>query len=684
MLRIFTFLLLCVNVSALVTKQNEGHGLEKVIKLLEGLKGEVQQEKKAADEQQYEYKMFCAKQSLEKANAIKNSDDLIKRLEAELAELNSEMKKQDHLRLDARDHVHMATDDLEHVNHYLARKQEHFEEDAATVKEAITACEKVIKVLRDSKQNMKGAKLDLFAEKVLNAVSNSSTIDLSKHQMEKVTSLIQNPPHAYAYQSNEIISLFEGFMDSFKTELQDATTIYLDNKKRGENEKGHVTKLLSSYENDLSEATVALKEATASHEKKDGQRLEEVRFRKADTQFKDELDKECEARATQHKNNQATRTAELEALGSAIETLAKKSDTYGSTSHSSRYGLVETETSFLQLKKSVTSKTVLRAENAVNYIQNEAKNLDSPVLSMIALTFQHRIAMGKDVFKVIRERLQNLVDNLNAQLQKEADTNTFCTEQRSKIDKDIADSTSAIVSENEKLAQANKDIRQFSYSKKLNEDELAAIRASEKKRSELFDKELSDLKTLIATNEEGLAATKEALTTLKGFYGFVQESGDNSSINAKDRDGNNRLSIQPSDNPGSYKGSHKKATGILGMIEVIIGDFNSSVKAFKNEQNELEQNNRDALDAFTQAETATDSALNKAKSNLSGAQSDKNNAEDELVNQEEKLSDAEALKAKIYDICYTTGQDKDKQTKLRAQEVAVLKRAYEILDAASL
>merc|ERR1719482_2434865 len=134
---------------------------------------------------------------------------------------------------------------------------------------------------------------------------------------------------------------------------------------------------------------------------------------------------------------------------------------------------------------------------------------------------------------------------------------------------------------------------------------IADLNAALKEATDLRNQESDENKNTVATAEEGKAGTELASKLLKDFYAaaggssFVQYVPPNS-----DREGKTFGDKAPDifDNSG-YKGQQTGSKGIVGMLEVILSDFERTIDT--TNQNEADaQAEFEAFEADTKSDVA--------------------------------------------------------------------------------
>merc|ERR1719326_901167 len=135
--------------------------MEQVVQLLKDLSAKVTAEGKEDAASYDKYACFCKEQASDKLYAIEKSEAkikdlkaLIEKLDGEIAELNAEIQK--------------LSKKISALEKEIKEKTEKREKEHAVylvkandMDEAISACERAIEALRDSKKKLKGAKLNL-------------------------------------------------------------------------------------------------------------------------------------------------------------------------------------------------------------------------------------------------------------------------------------------------------------------------------------------------------------------------------------------------------------------------------------------------------------------------------------------------------------------------------------------
>jgi hypothetical protein len=293
--------------------------------------------------------------------------------------------------------------------------------------------------------------------------------------------------------------------------------------------------------------------------------------------------------------------------------------------------------------------------------------LKSPVLSTLAMK------VSEDPFKKIKGLIQELIERLLQEEADEADKKGWC-------DKEIA------------AAQKDRDYRLRDVDDLHTQTESLNARKGEltKTKAEL-EKALEELKADLATqtanraeekaeNEqtvkdagEGEAAVDQAIDILSHFYGAAAKATVLAQQSPDDEAPDTGFD-------GAYTGSQSASTGIMGMLEVIKGDFARTIKetnaAEKQAQQDFIEFERETKMSITTKETGldhTDRELTETNDAIS-------TAGDELRTQQGLLDAAVETWEKLIPGCIADpGMSYEERVQRRNAEVQALKDAYCIL-----
>merc|ERR1740116_499953 len=235
--------------------------------------------------------------------------------------------------------------------------------------------------------------------------------------------------------------------------------------------------------------------------------------------------------------------------------------------------LTSAPVSFLQsqtvsLRGSAHSKASA-ASQVEDLLMRSATKLRSPFLSVAAL----KVHAAEDHFVKVRQIIKDLIAHLEAQASAEESHKTFCDREISRAvdnrDREVGiaeDLETQIEVKVTTKAQLKSDVAELSK-------QIAANKKALHEATQLRQEESEDNSKTIADAGTGKAAVNFAIETLKDFYdnAFLQRSSyvpPNS-----DREGLTVGDRAPEVFSTQYHGSQEASTGIIGILEVILSDF---------------------------------------------------------------------------------------------------------------
>jgi predicted nucleic acid-binding Zn-ribbon protein len=312
-----------------------------------------------------------------------------------------------------------------------------------------------------------------------------------------------------------------------------------------------------------------------------------------------------------------------------------------------------------------------RKRRVLQTLAQKGRKMGSAMLMATALQ------LGPDPFKKVKDLIQSLIEKILQQMADEAGHKGFCDTElgKSKTSRDFElEKTQKLSAELEKLEVTKETLEQ---SIETLTQELEDLNEALEKAIKMRDEEKEANAQTIKDSTEGLAAIKEAIQILKDFYKGAAKALLQTGSKASPIDegaGTGELA------GGSYKGKQKQGESIIGMLEVIVSDFERSItetgaaedashKSFVNFDRESKGSISAKETGKAQAETdlkETDMAIAEGMANLSGSQ---------------KLLD-DALKAieELVPACIDTGMSYEERVAKREEEIEALKTAVCQLD----
>merc|ERR1719359_1955855 len=321
----------------------------------------------------------------------------------------------------------------------------------------------------------------------------------------------------------------------------------------------------------------------------------------------------------------------------------------------------------LQKARGQTLSAEVRTEKVLSLLVTEGKRLNSVMLNSLAMKIK------ADPFKKVKDLIQKLIERLISEATAEATKKGFCDLELHKAEKNRNHRWSDVKRLNAELAaleakqdELEEEIEELATSlKELN----AALEEATKLRADSKAENMQTLKDAKA----GLTATSEALLILKVFYKQAAKGKVLLQASPIEEDDTGAES-------GAYKGKQDSAKAILGLLEVIVSDFQRTIKTTQAQEDqssaEFIKFDRVSKADIGGKETKTEldeQDLATTKTTITEKMKDLQTNQD-LV--DKALEELEELKP----MCIDTGMSYEERVEKREEEIDALKHAVCILD----
>merc|ERR1719271_2118484 len=215
--------------------------------------------------------------------------------------------------------------------------------------------------------------------------------------------------------------------------------------------------------------------------------------------------------------------------------------------------------------------------------------------------------------------------------------------------------------------------------------ELADLNDALSKTTKMRAEEKAENEETLEKAKEGLAATKDAYEVLESFY--KKSAKATAELVQIRKVSLLQLKASPIDEDapdsgmgGAYKGNQQKAGGILAMLDVIISDFERTLKV-------TAQDEKQALAEFTSFKKSTDTSIASKESQKTNDESmlkstDNQITEDmsSLEKHQKMLDDTLKELEDLKPACVDTGMSYEERVQKRKDEIEALKKALCELD----
>jgi len=641
--------------------------IEKVTELLKGLQAKVAEEGKKEAAAYDKFACFCKEQADEKLYAIEKSDALIaklteeiKSLDADIAELNGDISKlsQKASKLEKKIEADAKARAKEHAK-YLVKAQD--------LNEAIGACTAAIAAMKDAKSGLKDAKVN-FAQVQSRLMATVSRQKLPSETVALVEKLSQPK---YQFQGNDIIATLEDLLADFKEMKKNLDQDEFDLKSVFDEEALGDSNQLKFTNKEKDEKAALAEEKTEEVMNKREDNDQEKKDRAADQAFMDVLTKDCEEKATLFDQRSKTRADELTAMTDAIKALEE--------GVKPNEGANKKLVGFIQIRQVGTLQQ--ESQHAIKRVEELLQEAAATQGSAVLRGAAARVELSQDHFVKVRGLIKDLIQRLKDDAAAEAEQKGFCDKamkeaitnrDEGKGKQETADSKkTTLTALSEELTNSIADLTQEIAENKKAINEASELRAGEK----------ADNEVTLDQAEQGKDATNMALTVLSDFYknAFMQTGSKYVPPNS-DREGNTVGDLAPEVFDDKYHGAQGEAKGIIGILEVIVSDFERSIK-------KVTEDEKSAQEAFEKFEKETNEDCDAMQKTIDEKEGKLKEAKADIVEQIQAYKDATELfesgeqkLEELHATCVAGEETWEERAAARKKEIEALKEAQTVLD----
>jgi len=628
--------------------------VQKVIELLDDLKGKVQGDLAAEETMMGEYSKWCDEESNEKEDAITSGKRTINDLaasindaSASIAELSTEVEELAGKISTAEQELSSATSIREGENKDFMATEGELTETIDSLSRASAVLGRGQSFLQQKGDQDSMKKLTSSLEAIIEA--NWVTSD----QKAKVQSLLQSQDQdgdedlslqpqatAAAYSSQG-----GGILDTLKDMREKAEGTLSDARKEEMKAQHAYAMLKQSLETELKTMKKRMGEAStekaATEEALNAAQEKKTATEKtvaSDEAYLKELNQSCSAKAAEWAQRQKTAAEEVATIEKAKEILA------------------DGVKAFLQ----VSSKTHLhsrdsRRDQVVDVLRKLSREHRGYALSQLA------VRATSDTFGKVKGLIEDMITRLETEAAQEADAKSFCDTETSKSKAKQADLTAKMDTHNVRIEKATANIDELKVQSKKLQEEIAEMDATQAEATSLRQEEHAAYLKASKDYKDSATAVANAMQVLQDYYAsgsFVQ------------------VSQAP-----EFGGAKTDVAGtIVSMLEVAESDFSRLLAESEAEESAA----KEAYDKLVQ-----DNAVSRAakQTEVKGNEAEVKQLNAALLNYKEdhattgkELDSVLAYLDKLKPQCETKVMSYAERKAKREQEIEGLKEALSILE----
>merc|ERR1719258_740953 len=426
----------------------------------------------------------------------------------------------------------------------------------------------------------------------------------------------------YEFQSGGVVEMLGKLEDKFRGELHDLEKAEI---LAGQEFTLQIQELVNQIElaTDESEMKTKKKAERAQDEAEAKGDLATTQSDVAtDSKYLKDLVTECDSKAKAYENRQMLRKEELVAVNKAIEIMSSDDVTGSGEKYLPQFVQMKSKTKPHSMSLLRASSDSPIRKKLVSFLSAQAKSMKSKILLKI-------LAVATEgPFDKVKKMIKDLIVKLMEEATEETEHKGCCdTEMGSnkQTREDKAEAVSTLTANGEeltaKISKLSNKIAELSDS--ISEIDAAVAEATSLRESE----KVKNAKT-IEDSKIAQVAVAKALTVLQEFY--AKASTATSLMQTKHKTKQDPASDAPATFDKPYTGMGGSNTGIVGMLEVIQGDF----ARLESETTTAESAADEEYTRFTD-----DSSEDKAVKNtdLENSEKDKSVAEADLTTTKKTL-----------------------------------------------
>lgn len=562
----------------------------------------------------------------------------------------------------------------------------------------------------------------LMAEVLNGKTAQKATAALAALQESKEIPTGDLPTETYSFHSGDIITTLEDLKTEFKSQKDTLDKAEVDAKQTYHTAVQDQEKIIGEKQTRLTELkdlkaekTAAIAEASTDLTAVSAQILD-------DQKYLSEVSAQCEAKATLWDQRTTLRANEIQALSQATTILTEIMNDDGSEEAL----LQEKPTSFVQVKqrtqkpnqlvlRAMRAKTVAQAAEVhahehsqadaakqavvaggkrlrssagakalkvASLLRSESKKLDSKELMILS------VKAAEDPFAKVKQLIQDLIERLLKEAAEEANHKGWCDGELAAATDSRDQGAAEIKKANEKMGLGEARKAKLSELLATVETEMDDVKSALNHTEVMREQEKEQNAATISEAEQGRDAVNEAKTILTQYYGaaakgVTTDGGAASLLQLHTNKKREEPAAPDAGFDGEYTGAQAASGGVVGMLEVIIADFERQIKDAEAAEKKGEADLLE-MQTVSGASLAEKEEVSKAHASaLSEAEAEYEEDEATLASNQERLDKALGELDALYKACFDGGETAEERKAKRDEEMAALKQALCILDSTS-
>jgi hypothetical protein len=661
------FLLLATASASAVTP------IQKVITMMEDMVAKGEKEKKEEQVAFAAFASFCKSTTSEKEAAVAKGKAEITMLQADILKAQSDQTQLAKELAVLQENIDVWEKDKANLTNHRDGEKSDAQDLIADVKDSIDAVQRATQTMKE--QLPSSSFLQNIAKLTRTPAAAKKTLwaFLSMKQPEEDPLAVSAPEAAtYEFQSGGVVEMLGKLEDKFRGELHDLEKAEI---LAGQEFTLQIQELVNQIEmaTDESDMKTKVKAERAQDEASAKGDLSTTEADLAtDSKYLKDLIAECDAKAKAYENRQMLRAEELVAIHKAIEIIGSDDVSGAGETYLPQFVQMKTQNKRSLSLLRASSDSPIRAK-LVSFLSSAAKSTKSKVLSKLLLVAQD------GPFDKVKKMIKDLIVKLMEEATEETEHKGWCdTEMTSnkQTREDKAEAVSTLTANSEEL-----DAKIAKLTNKIAElsDSVAEIDAAVAEATSLRESEKVKNAKTIEDAKIAQVAVAKALTVLEEFYSKAAAATSLVQTKAKAKAKQDPASDAPATFSKPYTGMGGSNTGIIGMLEVIQGDFARLESETTTAESAADEEYTRFTDDSSEDKAVKSTDLENAEKDKSVAEADLTTTKKTLGATQTELDAALGYYDKLKPSCVDAGLSYEERVRMREEEIQSLQESLKIL-----
>jgi len=647
--------------------------VHKVLDMLKEMLSKAKKEKHAEAVQYNSYKQFCDDTVTKRQVEIKEGKRIMESLLAAEESYGAKARNLERNIGKLDEDIAVWTGDLRAAAKVRELEKEDYKSTHTDYEESIDALGRAVEVLQKQDSDRPQALIQLQALKGRKIFSGDaeqmidSFLDQTQQQSQETMAVQAPEADGYEFHSEGVIEMLVKLKDKFVLELRNLERDEILGQQSFELLTKELREQMYTAKGDREEAVGSKANKLQKRAGILGEYDETGKAVDADVKYVKELSATCTKKEADFEARQALRVEEIQAIEKATEIISSAA-VQGNAKHLT--GFLEDRmeaASFSQLRVQTTLRSAVRQRLAA-HLRRAAVSMGSRAFDLMA------DSAASDPFQKVKKMIQELIVRLMEEANEDAEHNGWCEKELRVNKKTRTEKSNIVESIQSEIDELEASISKMSEQGAETAKVIAAIGKAMEEATTLRQNEKVKNAATIEDAQEAQQAVEQAITVLQQFY---EKSGE-ATVFAQEQDSEHQQPPKVFNDP--YKGLQGDNEGVVGMLQVIQGDF----ARLESDTAASEASSQKEYDAFM-SDSAVDKSKKMEQQEFSAAKKQDHQQalivkKEDLDGTQKELDAALAYFDKLKPTCVGAGSSYQDRVERRKNEIQSLQEALRIMN----